>query len=354
MLSAHDHEAGAARDRHQPRGQETTRSFPSPGDPHEVAIDVLWVAGRRERARRCCRLHHDHEADDDRERHQRIEMRKVGGREREARQAGRHVAEHGYSVFLQIESHHRHGRRHQPDQGARNARAPSFAGECDRQDAEPERERQRIGLTEMLHEGCHAIMDGAADARQAQNGRRLRQHDVDGDSGQKAGDDGPRQEIGNPAKPHDAAGDQDHADQERQRTRQPGIFRRPRGGEQRQAAGEYGRDGGIRPDRDQPARSESRERERAGHEGEEADLRREAAQPRGRHLLRDCDGGERQPGRQVTVKVRGGQAAQRAEQRPGRPRHRPFVGASRGHHVAPSAASIGRERPLNRSWRPTV
>src|SRR6516162_11930970 len=136
---------------------------------------------------------------------------------------------------------------------------------------------------------------------------------MDGDAGEKPGDDRPRQEVGDEAEAGKSAGDEERADQECERGRERAIFRRSGGGDGRHAAGEDRRDGRIGPDRELSARSESREGERAGHEGEKADLRRKSPEPRRRHLLRYGDGGKRQPGRKVAVEIRGREPGQRGE-----------------------------------------
>ena len=147
----------------------------------------------------------------------------IDARERDARQAGRNVAQHCDAVFLQAEGRDRRGRRHQPDQAAGHARIPLFAAERHGRDPEPDQQRERLGLVQMGRERSDAFVNGAADARHAQNGRRLREDDVDRDAGQKAGDDRLRQQIGDPAEPDEAARDQDRAHQERERGGEPRI-----------------------------------------------------------------------------------------------------------------------------------
>ena len=81
------------------------------------------------------------------------------------------------------------------------------------------------------------------------------------------------------------------------------IVRRAGRRQQRQAAGEDRRDGGIGAAGQEAVAAEHGKAERARDEGEEADLRREAAEPRGRHLLGDRDRGQRQARDQVARQI---------------------------------------------------
>ena len=104
---------------------------------------------------------------------------------------------------------------------------------------------------------------------------------------------------------------QHHADHQRQRDRMRGIIRRAGGGERGEAAGEDRRDGGIGAAGQEAVAAQHGETDRARHEGKEADLRLEAAEPGGRHLFGDRDRGERQPRDQVGREV-GAAATMRA------------------------------------------
>ena len=123
-------------------------------------------------------------------------------------------------------------------------------------------------------------------------------------------------QIGDPAQAENAGGGQHQPDHQRERRRErddsPASPSRERG----KAAGEDRRDRRIRARRQKAVAAERRERERARHEGEKADLRGEAAKARGRHLFGDDDCGERQSGEQVAAEKCEAVAGQRAKNGP--------------------------------------
>jgi hypothetical protein len=134
---------------------------------------------------------------------------------------------------------------------------------------------------------------------QPEHARHLRHQDVHGNAGEKADRHRRRQQIGDAAEAEYAARDQHRAHHQGERDRERLVVRRPGGGEQRQPTGEDRRDGGIRPDREKAVGPPHGKADRARDEGEESDLRREAAEPRGRHLFGNGDRRQRQPGHDV-------------------------------------------------------
>ena len=103
---------------------------------------------------------------------------------------------------------------------------------------------------------------------------------------------------------------------QRQRHRERLILRRAGGRHQHQATGEDRRDGGIGAAGQEAVAAEHGKADRSRDEGEEADLRREAAEPGGRHLLGDRDRRQRQARDQVARQVAQPERGQRAEDRP--------------------------------------
>ena len=149
-----------------------------------------------------------------------------------------------------------------------------------------------------------------------EDGRHLRDQDVNGDAGEKADRDRDREQIGDPAKTENAAGDQHETDHQRQRAGKRRIFRRAGHGQQREAAGKDRRDGRIGAARQQAVAAESGKGQRAGKKREKPDLRRKPAQPRCCELFGDGDGGERDSGDQVAGQKRQTIALQGAQHRP--------------------------------------
>ena len=156
--------------------------------------------------------------------------------------------------------------------------------------------------------------ESAASVRDAQQGRQLRNHDMDGDAGEKSCGHRHRQKIGDPAQAEEAARHQDRAHHQRQHRRQPGIERRPCHRQQRQPAGEDRCDGGIRAHRKHPARSEERKAQRPGDEGEEADFGGKARQPGGGDLFGDGDRGQGEARHQIAGQIGHAPTLKRAKQ----------------------------------------
>ena len=103
---------------------------------------------------------------------------------------------------------------------------------------------------------------------------------------------------------------------QRQRHRERLIVRRAGGRHQHKAAGEDRRDGGIGAAGQEAVAAEHGKAERSRDEGEEADLRREAAEAGGRHLLGDRNRRQRQARDQVARQIARPERGQRTEDRP--------------------------------------
>ena len=138
-----------------------------------------------------------------------------------------------------------------------------------------------------------------------------------GDADEKAGRHRNGQKIGDEAELERAGANEDEPDREAERRRGRGVMGRSRRGEHRQRAGENRRDGRIRADRKTPAVAEERKADRAGDEREQADLRREVGETRGRHLRGNGDRGQRQAGDDVGAEVARTPAGERPQDRPG-------------------------------------
>ena len=169
--------------------------------------------------------------------------------------------------------------------------------------AEADADRVDVGFTEMPRQRGDAVEHRSARLRQPEHAGHLRNQDVHGDAGEKARRHRRRQQIGDPAQPEQAAGDEDHADQQRQRHRERLIVWRTGGGHQHQAAGEDRRDRGIGAAGQEAVAAEHGKTDRSRDEGEEADLRREAAEPRRRHLFGDRDRRQRQARDQIARQI---------------------------------------------------
>ncbi|MGY3425662.1 hypothetical protein ACVWZW_006166 [Bradyrhizobium sp. F1.13.4] len=133
---------------------------------------------------------------------------------------------------------------------------------------------------------------------------------MDGDAGEEADHDRHGQEIGDAAEAEGAAGQHHRTDHQCQRDRESLILRRAGGGQRRQPAGEDRRDRGIGAAGQETVAAEHRKAERPRHESEEADLRGEAAEPCGRHLLGNRDRRKRQAGHEVARQRIGRQRAE--------------------------------------------
>jgi len=138
---------------------------------------------------------------------------------------------------------------------------------------------------------------------QAEHAGHLRHQDVHGDAGEKADRDRHRQQIGDAAEAEQAGGDRHDADHERQRDCERLVVGRAGGGNRRKPASKNRRDRGVGAAGQESVAAQHGKADRARDEGEEADLRREPTEPRGRHLLGNRDRRERQPCDQVVRQV---------------------------------------------------
>ena len=161
-----------------------------------------------------------------------------------------------------------------------------------------------------------AVEHRPAGRGQPEHAGHLRDQDVHGDAGEKADHDRRRQQIGDPAEPKQAAHDENDANSQRQRRREGLILRRAGGSHQRKASGEDRRDGGIGAAGQEAVAAEHGKADRSRDEGEETDLRREAAEAGGRHLLGNRNRRQRQARDQVARQVAQPERGQRTEDRP--------------------------------------
>jgi hypothetical protein len=149
--------------------------------------------------------------------------------------------------------------------------------------------------------------------------------------------------IRDPAQPTQAANSEDRANQQRQSHGVRLIVGRAGCGQRNQSAGKNRRDGGIGAAGQEAVAAERGKSQRSRDEGEKADLRREAAEPGGRHLFGDGDRSQRQArdqiGRQITRPVRRQGA-----------KHRPigFRGYIFGHQFRAHMKDPGNTQPSRR------
>ena len=222
-------------------------------------------------------------------------------RHRKRRHRDRDRAENVDAPALKPEQHHGRARQRKADQRAGNARIDPLGQGDDRQNAEADHERERIGFVQMRGEGRHALQHGALGRGKSEYPGQLRNQDVHGNAGEKADRHGYREQIRDPAEAENSGGEQQKPDHQRQRRGQHQVFRRAGHGQRRQASGKDRRDGRIRAARQEAIAAERRECQRARQKGEEADLRGEPAEPRRRHLLGDRDRGKRQAREQIVA-----------------------------------------------------
>ena len=176
---------------------------------------------------------------------------------------------------------------------------------------------EEVGFADVVANQRQAVKHLPLAAGQAEQRRRLRDRDMDGDAREKPGHDRNGQKIGDPARPKHAGQHQNQADQQSEgRRRVRRIIRQANGSQQRQRAREDRRDRGIRARREKAVRAERREGDRAGDKGEKADIGRKAAEPRRGHLAGDGDGREREAGDEIEANGAEPNALKRTEQRP--------------------------------------
>ena len=115
------------------------------------------------------------------------------------------------------------------------------------------------------------------------------------------------------------------------------VVGRAGGRRHRDAAGEDRRDGRVGAAGEESAAAERREGERGGDQHEQPDLRREIAEPRGRHLLGDGDRRQGEAGDQVAGQEFEPVAGERAKQRPRAPAQ---IGLARPARVSPPVPAV--------------
>ncbi len=270
-------------------------------DPGEVPADIvgLVVVGWKRACHRR-RLHDADHGDHQRQRHQLRQFPDIGqDRHREARQRHRQRTDHADAAGVQVEQGHGQARADQADQRAGDPVADPGRDDRHDQDADTQRQRVRIGVSESAEDMDEAHQHMPRCLGHAQQGRQLADDDVDGDAGEEARGDGNREQGGEPTGPQQADGDKDDPDHNGQQRGQIGIMGGADGGDRRQPAGEDRRDGRVRRDRHEAVGTEGGEGERAGGKGIEPGLGRHAREPRGRELPGDRDRRQHQPGDQV-------------------------------------------------------
>ncbi len=203
----------------------------------------------------------------------------------------------------------------------------------------------------MLRERRDFIQRWSLRRRQPQHARHLRDQDVHGNAGEKADSYRRRKQVGDPAQPEHAAQHENDADHQRQRDGERLVVGRSGCRHQHQPAGEDRRDGGIRAAGQEAVAAQrgKPQRSRARDEREEADLRREAAEPRGGHLFGDRDGGQGQPRDQVARQVARAKGRQRAEDRPVG-----FLRSVLGHRPCSLRSSKSGNIPISHGEKPAL
>ena len=136
----------------------------------------------------------------------------------------------------------------------------------------------------------YEVAPGLSDPKKA---RQLRNHDVDRDAYQKAGDHRPRQQIRYPAELQQAAHDQHGTDDQSERSGSGRMHAGTSRGETGQRTRENRTDCGVGPGRYQAACAERGEADSRADERVESNLRRESRKLCCRHLFGDGDGGKR-------------------------------------------------------------
>ena len=217
---------------------------------------------------------------------------------------------------FEIEMRDDESRAGQRDQRAGKARADFFKQDDAGETGCADRQREEVGFADVVANQRQAVKHLALAAGQAEQRRRLRDRDMDGDAREKPRHDRNGQQIGHPARPKHAGQHQNQADQQSERRGEFAIIRQANGSQQRQRAREDRHDRGIRARREKAVRAERREGGRSRDKGEKAEFGREAAKPSGRHLGGDDDGREREAGDEIEAKGGKPDALKGAEQRP--------------------------------------
>ncbi len=288
--------AGVDRERADEAGQDAAGAD---GEEVTPGVDVVLTL-RGEGPRRRGGLGDDHEGDHPGQRDELAHRRPRQSREPEVGRAGVDGAEHGDAVGLQVEDVHEDDRADQGDQGAGDAPVDAGRDDHDGHHAEAHEQRpdagpRRGGRIDVEE----AVLVRAARRRQAEEVGQLVDDDDHGDAGEKAGGDRRGEELGDPAQPQDAHEHHDQPDHHGQDAHQLDVVRRAQGGEADDPRREQRRDRRVGADRHLRVGAEEGEEHGAGDEGVEAGDRGHPGEPRGRQLLGQRDGEQRQSGHEV-------------------------------------------------------
>ena len=135
-------------------------------------------------------------------------------------------ADHRQALTFKPQKQRGGGRADQRQQRAGNARAQAFGGDDHGKTGQPEEQGRRPELVPMLEDLPDAVKKAAGAARQSEEGGRLRDDDMHGYAGEKAGEDGDRQQIGHPSGAKKAGAHHHGANHQRQHGGQGEVMRR--------------------------------------------------------------------------------------------------------------------------------
>src|SRR3984893_16778379 len=115
-------------------------------------------------------------------------------------------------MLIESEQAHRDGAHDEPDQGAGNARVPALGQLTEREHADSDEQRKN---TEMARAADHigdSLYQISVDGVDPHDGGQLADDNMNGDAGEKSGDHGNREEVGDPARAQDSREQQNDAD----------------------------------------------------------------------------------------------------------------------------------------------
>ena len=206
-------------------------------------------------------------------------------------------------------------RAHQAHEGPGELAVDALGGLDDDEDGHADGERPPVGVAEVPHHVRHPVHGRPRRRRQGEEVGELVHDDDHGHTGEEPGDDGSRQEVGDPPQAQQAHDRHEHAHGDRQQRHQGHVVRRTGGRDVGDPGREERGDGGVGAHRQLGGRSQHGEGHGPRDEGVEA---RDGGHPRqagGGELLGDGDDEQGQPGEQVRAHPLPLVAVHRAEQR---------------------------------------
>ena len=301
-------------------GKDPTRpdsTLPAP-TPRKSRPDVdVIVALLGKGARRGGGLGEDDQRHHRGQRRQASERRPRQSGQPEVGHAGVHRAQHGDAMSLEVEGAHQRRGDDEADQCSRDA-AVGARAHHEGQDPEADGERPPVHLVEVGEHVGHPVLVAAGGRGEAEEVGQLVGDDDEGHAGQEAGDDGGRQELGDPAEAQEADQHHDEPDHDRQDPHEVDVTGRAGQGERRNPGREQRCDRRVGAHRHLRVGAQEGEEHRPGHEGVEAGDGRHPGQAGRGQLLGQGDHQEGQAGHQVgarpgaPVPVQRGQEGRRA------------------------------------------